>query len=329
LALGAASAQDTVYLSSAENDRSRIKVEGEVVDFTGTELTIRLAGGNVQKMPAERVVEIVASHSAEQTAGDLHFKRGQFSEALVQYRAALDPDRESRAWVRRQILARGVWCFRSLGDWANAGETFLLLLRSDPSTPQFACIPLVWIPPAAESPIRDRAREWLKNDEPIVGPAARLMAASQLAGTADQPQSAAVLAELARSADPRISALASAQRRRTDFATIERASADQWEEDVLATPPELRAGPYFLLGRSMAREGRHELAALAFLRIPTVYSMERDLAARSLVDAGLSLEKIGQTREAAGLYREVVERHAGSTAEAEARACLLRLENPG
>ena len=67
---------------------------------------------------------------------------GDFPGALAAYRRARD--QEPRLWVDREITAQIVWCYRALGQPTFAAAEFLLLVRADPATPYFDCIPLGW-----------------------------------------------------------------------------------------------------------------------------------------------------------------------------------------
>ena len=81
---------------------------GEILDYTGRELRIRLSSGREAAIPADRVRRIETRWIAEHAAGDALREQGKFDEALDQYRAALG--KESRLWVRRKNLAEMVWC---------------------------------------------------------------------------------------------------------------------------------------------------------------------------------------------------------------------------
>ena len=135
-------AQDTVVLRGKAGGETR--VTGQILDYTGRELTIELPGGTTQRFPADQVVEVQTHHAAEQTRGDEQFARGEFAHALAMYRAAIDA--EQRRWVRRDILAQAVRCYDALGRPAEAGAFFLLLVGDDPDTQHFDCIPLGWVP---------------------------------------------------------------------------------------------------------------------------------------------------------------------------------------
>ena len=104
--------------------------------------------------------------------------------------------------------------------------------------------------------------------------------------------------------------------------TADQGQLEGWGDTIERMPEPLRAGPYYVLGTAWAHHGQWEQAALAWLRIPILYPEHRELAARSLMDAGQSLEKLGQSGEAARLYSELVKTYPKTPSEGEARARL-------
>jgi TolA-binding protein len=80
-----------------------------------------------------------------------------------------------------------------------------------------------------------------------------------------------------------------------------------------------------VIGQAWSAQGRADRAALAYLRVPILYSADRRLAALALLSAGRELEKIGQVPQAVSLYREVARDYAAAPAAAEARSRLEEL----
>jgi TolA-binding protein len=78
-----------------------------------------------------------------------------------------------------------------------------------------------------------------------------------------------------------------------------------------------------VLGRGYTALQEHDRAAVCFLWLPLVDDHDTHLAARACVNAADSLKRIGQTAQAASLYREVRVRYAATPLAAEA-AELLR-----
>jgi tetratricopeptide (TPR) repeat protein len=312
-----AAGEDTVILKSEPGAAPRA-ARGTVVDFTGRELVLQTPTGRERRIPAAQVERVETERSADERAGDAAFARGDFRQALADYRAALTEKREPREWVRREILAQLVWCYRNLDQPDQAGEYFLVLLASDPYTRAFDCLPLAWTADAPPPAMKDQARSWLNSKNP----AAELIGASQLLATADRAVAADHLKRLAGDPDKRIVWLATAQLWRLERPPADRLRA--WNAAIEASEPALRAGAYYVLGAALA-DAQPEQAALALLKLPILYERERQLAAAALLAAGDCLEKLGRGVQAAGLYRELAGRFPQAPEAAQARRRLERL----
>lgn len=317
-----ASAQDTVDVASPGAARGRTRLAGQVIDYTGRQLVIELPGGRRQEVPGDRVLRVETQYGPQQMQADQLLEKGRFGEALPLYRAALDA--EQRRWVRRLIMARMVWCHQGLDQPGPACEAFLLLVQSDPATPYFDCIPLAWAPTQPALALERAAATWLAQSEKD-SPAAVLLGASHLLSTAQGPSALERLKGLAVNPDRRIAQLAYAQTWRA-AANVDDAQLEAWRRLVEEMPEPLRAGPYYVLGRAWAQRQKWDEAALCLLRVPILYPQHRGLAARALLEAGHSLERLGQTERAAGLYREAVKSYAGSPSAAEGRSRLEAME---
>ena len=317
--LAPAAAQDTAYIAGSGGGQT--KITGRVLDYTGRELKWEHPGGQQQSFPAEKVLQIDTPYGRQQTDADVLLAKNQFDRALGLYLKAVDG--EPRRWVRRQIIARIVGCYHALDQPQRAGEAFLLLVRDDPDTPYFDCIPLAWMPRELPVDLELAARQWLGREEP----AAQLLGASHLLAGRDRPEALRQLRRLAAGTDRRIAGLALAQTWRAETATATPEQLDGWGRLIEQMPGPLAAGPYFVLGSARAQRQQPEQAALALLRVAILYPQQRLLAAQSLVEAGRALEKLDQGQEALRLYREAIHTYPEQTrAVAEAQS---RLEEIG
>ena len=314
--LAPAAAQDTVYIAGSTGGRT--KLTGRVLDYTGRELRLELAGGREQRFAAGQVLQIETQYGPRHMEADALLAQDRFDQALAAYRQAIDG--EPRPWVQRQIIARVVRCYGATGQPDRAGEAFLWLIRSDPDTPYFDCIPLAWMPRPVAS--EQTARQWLGREEP----AAVLLGASHLLSSASRPVALRRLSELAAGSDRRIAQLALAQTWRAEAVTAAAEQIDAWGRVIDQMPESLAAGPYFVLGRARLHRQQWEPAALALLRVAILYPQQRDLAARSLLEAGRSLQMLDRSEQALRLYRELIRKYPDTPAVAEAQSRMEAIQ---
>jgi hypothetical protein len=192
-----------------------------------------------------------------------------------------------------------------MAQFDRAGETFLVLLRSDPSTPWYSAIPLAWKPSQPVADLAQQATRWMADSQV---PTAALLGASWLLATAQREQALETLGRLTSCPDPRVAILAEAQQWRGTVVTARLEDVQRWEQQVSRLDASLQAGPWFVVGQALARHNQHARAALAFLRVPILYPDDRDLAAESLLAAGEQLEKAEMPPER-GPYREPIQHH--------------------
>jgi TolA-binding protein len=130
------------------------------------------------------------------------------------------------------------------------------------------------------------------------------------------------LEQLAASKEAHVALLASAQLWRTRVVTATADDVTQWRERLERMPSELRAGPYFLVGQALARLGQPQESAIAFMRVAILYPEQRQLSAEALTQAGRQLQSLGETKQAAALFREVLLKFADTPSAAVAQARL-------
>lgn len=313
-------AQDKVILQRG-NYSARIMLSGTVDDYNGTELSIRTDGEEPAKTyPAADVVEIQTSQIEQHTRGLALLAEGRVEDALRELEVAVK--KEPRTWVRREILAALVRGGQRRGDYPAAGNRYLALLKSDPTTRQFRVIPLVWGPETVDREARREARSWMNSTVD----AGRLMGASLLYDDSQSGKEArSVLKELSSSSDSRVRVLAQMQAWRQEALTGNpgKMQLAQWQHRIDAMPEDLRGGPCYLVGRAYAARHDYELAAATLLWLPLVDDHDFRLAARACLEAGTALEKIGQHAEARTLFHEVTTRFA-ETSFADDAAVLLK-----
>jgi len=318
-----AAGQDTVLVASG-NEGGRTRITGRILDYTGRELTLEHAGGQQRRIPAELVLKVDTPYGQKHTEADSLFAAGRFDEALARYLEARElEDHPQRRWVRRQIIAQIVRCYSTLGRADTAGEAFLLLVRSDPATLHFDCIPLAWMPRQPSPAMEQTARRWMQRTEPAAG----LLGASHLLVGNGRGEALGRLRQLAASADRRVALLASAQTWRTEVTTAGDDRLAAWDRAIEQLPEPLTAGPYFVLGRARQHRRQWDAAALALCRVAILHPQQRPLAAQSLADAGRCLEQLGDAKSAVRLYRELARdypQQRRAVAEAQSRIEALQ-----
>ena len=306
-------AEDVVIVSAASDRSQRIRKTGEIIDFTGQQLTLRTAGGGELAIPSERVIDVLTFLGPDQRRADQLLAARRFAEAAELYRQA--QSREQRVWVRRRIVVQRVWCYRHLEQHDRAAELFLVLFQSDPSTQYIAAVPLGWRSQQPPATLEHRAISWLRGSEDNRADKhtndsrdamAALIGASWLLPTALRGESVSVLQQLRLHANPTIARLSEAQLWRSEIVTATLQDVASWRSALDELPRSLRAGPYFIIGQALSRHGRHEEAALVWMRVPILYPRQRALAGDCLLAAGNAMEKLNQFDEAGMIYREIV-----------------------
>ncbi len=317
---------DKVILSPGGRASTRVTLQGEILEFTGETLRMRLKLGEPAKeFPAADVVEIVTPQVAGHQKGLELFLKKDFPGAAKAFRTAFED--EQRAWVKREILGYLVRCALMEGDYVNATSKFSILVRSDPKTHSFALIPLIWTRQSPNPALKSQGESWLLDEKQPA--AVRLMGASILL---DDPQfgttASVALRDLAANSDRRIGALESCQKWRIRLATRKEINPTElkvWEQKLESLPEELRAGPHFLMGRAYASRREFELAAVHLLWTPLVQPDDHFLAARATLEAADSLATIGQLEAAARLYEETSEKYADTPTAQESASQLKEL----
>ena len=310
------SANDTVIVRSEPSNNER-RITGTVVEFTGDSLLIQYTSGREEKIPADRVVEVLGDWKESHKAANALMAEGNFEAAEAKYCEALRD--EDRRWVQRRVLSQLAWCYRYLGQTDNAVKAFLPLYRDDPKTPYFASIPLTWTTGRGEPDLERQAAAWMQDKD---SPVARLIGASWSLTSSRRAEAINLLRQFVSDPDPRIVFLAEAQLWRTQVATSRPEDASRWRERIERMPPIIRGGPYYVLGLALSRHELHEQAAISFMRTVILYPAERDLVPVSLLAAARELETMEQSTEAAGLYREILTKYETDRVASEAESRL-------
>ena len=278
-----------VVLQCRNNFTARLSISGIVEDYTGTEITIRTdADESLKTYPSADVVEIQTAQTESQTRGLKLLADAQVEQAIRELEVAVK--KESRIWVRREILAALVRCGLRRGDYVGAGIRFLALLKSDATTRHFRVIPLAWAPETITRETRNEAQTWMNGKVE----AGRLIGASLLYDDRElRKEARSALKELSTSTDSRVRVLpAQAQAWRGKMPLREIPVACRrlnGGKRIDATcPKSCGPGPFFCCGRAYAARHDYELAAATLLWLPLVDDHDFRLAARACLEAGAS-----------------------------------------
>ncbi len=319
-------APDKVIISPGGRASTRVTLKGEILEYTGETLRIRVkAGEAAREYSASDVIEILTPQVSGHQRGLELFAKQDFPAAEKAFRAAFED--ESRPWVKREILSYLIRCSLMQGDYVNATMKFATLIRSDPRTHSFPLIPLIWTRLRPDPALRSLGEGWLLDEKQP--PAIRLMGASILLDDSVLGATANLaLRDLAAQSDRRVGGLAACQQWRSRLGTRKEINLTElkiWEQKLDSLPEELRAGPHYLMGRAYVSRREYELGAVHLLWTPLVQPEDHYLAAQATLEAGDALVTIGQLEAGADLYEEAKSRYAGTPAAQEAADQLQEL----
>lgn len=288
-----------------------------VLDYTGRTITLLDSSQvNQSVYSSEEVLRVEIPQSEPHREGLKLLAAGQIDDADRLLREALN--RETREWVRREILADLVRASLWKGDYAGASTRFGLLYSSDPLTRHFGLIPAAWSETTVDDGQRHAASSLVVESSPI----SQLVGASILLVGSDHEELAKdTLKALAGGNDRNIRQLAEAQLWRLNVRdqNVAAHELERWQRHVESLSENMRGGPYYVLGRGYRSKLLRDQAALAMLRLPILYPHDRPLAARASVEAGEILQSQGRTSEAISALREAVVRFPETIAAQEAR----------
>ncbi|MFT5523113.1 MAG: tetratricopeptide (TPR) repeat protein [Pirellulaceae bacterium] len=317
-----AQAADLIVIRTSDKAGSR-ELRCTVTEYTGTELRFRTSSGRDESIAAAQVLSVATLKTTNHTEAEKLYEVGDFSKALGLYRVAIRE--ETRRWMRRQILAQMVVCFRNTQQYEAAGDTFRLIYQDDSTTQYFDVIPLSWRTAQPSTSLQQRALSWLELDD---NPAAQLVGASWLMSTQHRAKCQQVLNKLAAAKDSRVAMLAEAQGWRTEIVTADLEKVKVWQERVRRLAPRLQVGPQFVIGQGLLRNKQYATAALAFMRAPILNPNDIELASNGLLAAGQALEGTQQIGQAIRIYQEVIADYRTSLAADEATLRLEGLSSP-
>jgi len=309
---------DTVTLTAGDDNTGTVEIAGEIIDYTGREITIRRPTGD-RSYPADRVANIETTWPDGLQAGREALKREGYARAAELLTSAARSDQ--RAWARRLAMQDLMQCYAGAGDSATAGRLAIDLARSDPTTPAIDYAPLAWFTTDEVAPATYEA--WLADGDSVV---AQLLGASHALPTTKRGEALQVLAQLLRDPDPRVAFLARAQSWRAEIVTAKPADLVRWEKLIRQAPESVQAGAWLVLGDAYRQLRQFDQAALAYLRAELLASRQPHLGAHALGGAIRSLQNEGQASEVTRLVEQLLDEYPKTAAAERVRAML---QSPG
>lgn len=264
---------DTVLVRSEQNDGIR-RIRGKIVGWQGSALTVA-TGSRERQIDNDRIVDVETEWSKPAIEARQQMAANAFPRAIVSLRQAMEM--EQRPWAQAMLRADLIRALLATDQSAAACEQFLVLLRDDPNTRFLNIAPMVWTDRARDPTLVGRAGDWLTSEVPI----ARLLGASYLIETAQQETALQTLELLSQDLDQRIAGLASAQVWRTQQ-DVDLRLIEQWRDQLLSMPKELRPGPNHVLAGHFEAASRYDEAITTWMRLPILHDDRPDLAAAAL-----------------------------------------------
>ncbi|MCA9076387.1 MAG: hypothetical protein KDA93_15265 [Planctomycetaceae bacterium] len=311
-------AKDRVVVQPPENV-SPLVISGDIVDYTSKIISLHINDElPIRTFPADQVISVEAVQTEAHREGVTLYNTAEIDKAVGSFQQALED--ESRKWVQCEILGWLVRCATRQRDRVTAATRYLQLVEIEPSPREAPLIPLVWDTAETSTSLRQNARTWLTSHNDV----ARLLGASVLLlEPAYGDVTCGTLRRIVTTGDETLEPLARAQlwrlRVTQDVTQDEFAS---WGHEIQRMPSTLRAGPYFVLGRTLVQQSEYDRAAAAFLWLTTVHRENEPLAAQATVYAGTALMRLGRADEARSLWQEVVSDWRWTPAAAEARGLI-------
>lgn len=287
--------REVVEIRNRDDGRGFSRQVGVVKSFNRNGLELETGDGTTT-IAAHLVARIYYQKSNDQRLGDQHFRQKNYRDALAHYKKALSAS--LRRWIEVEILAQIIRCEAQLGFYAQAIQHFADLNELEPEMTDetFTCIPMVWQAIPGDGRAEETAFTALKTHLNV--PSVVVMSASFLLFSPrgkDLPQKLKMLAE---NRDTRVALLAEALTWRLDLMNVTPEKAALWRSRIEAFPPELRAGPCFVVGQAFLRLKEYDAAALAFLKTAWVYTDSPALSQEAANQAKKALELAGRADEA-------------------------------
>lgn len=267
---------------------------GEIQRFESEQLELVDREGVQHTLPSKYVLRVHPRwRTAEAAQAHQLFRDGKFDQLVTTVPAALKSNLVQ--WQQRMLIAELVQGAEALGKPQAAGGYFLSLAGSQPPPLLYSAMPLCWTSRDPDQALRDRARQWLQNAD---DEAARLLGASWLLFTDQQPAAQSATIKLQASSNPVIAQLAVAQGWRIIPPPQTMAELNRWQEFRDKLLPPLQLGPTEFIADRLQRIGEFELAIGEWSRIGSQHGDQPVRARAALASAAEQLKRIGRDDDA-------------------------------
>ena len=285
-------------------------IRGEILQYDERGLKLKIPNRREPMFyEPEQVIGVTTTYTPPHIEADRLLERKDFVNAASQYAKALEV--EPRNWAKTRIRSTLISCYKRGGDWEKAANEFFKLAESRDDPELMAIAPLFW-PPNAEPTAAQKmiAERWLLDSSNAM---MQLVASSWLLATDQKKKVIPILEKLMTESELRVSFMARAQRMRIPDKPPTKQDIERYRQLIDRMPEPIRAGPMYSLGLAYEREGNFAEAALAFLWVPFVYDRNSELSGDALFRAATATDKHGFQDDAIKLYREVVQKHPGTS----------------
>lgn len=289
-------AADSVRVVSKGTIRT---VTGTIVELDRKKLVLS-NGDQTRTFSTTAVVQLQTIYRPSHQKALQQRARGEWSQAIQNLNLALKFER--RDWVRQRILRELAITHRNSDDIPRSAEIALALYQQFPNTNQTDALPLAWKDFSVRAAVQKQAETWLASRRPE----AQLLGASWLLSGSTRRKSVNALKRLTNEAEPWLAKYATAQLWRIEMGDVRATTCARWERLIAQMPPEMRAGPLWLLGQGWQQVGDAQQASIALMKLPVLHADEPLLAVTALMQVA-ELGKDADQRTSA--YREVVTKY--------------------
>ncbi len=291
--------------------KNGIVARGKILRAEERGIRVEYAGAKIVYHRREEVADVQRENDPAMSEVEALRAKGETGRAAEALGRAIASQRAG--WLAERYRFELMECRLAEGRFAEAVSIYLDALRANPETVRYARLPLAVFGAAENEAALSRLTEALRDQDAQTGPPAALVRAllGGILAAEGKTEEAQVYLDMLRASHDdfarRLGRLLSAE-----IALARDKAADaaaSLEKDIGALPEELKPRAFHHLGAAYLKTGDARLAAVAFLRVPTIYTHESPaLQSECLYQGALACEKAGLVAQAADLKRELAER---------------------